>query len=53
METSPSAYGLWMNVLLRRTVGDGPLPALPFTAGRGLLIQLGKSISNSPGSSRS
>ncbi len=28
--------------MLRRTVGDGPLPALPFTAGRGWLIQLGK-----------
>jgi len=36
------ANGLWMNDLLRRTVGDGPLPALPFTAGRGWLIQLGK-----------
>jgi glycine/D-amino acid oxidase-like deaminating enzyme len=29
------ANGLWMNELLRRTVGDRPLPALPFTAGRG------------------
>src|SRR5208282_3110984 len=28
--------------MLRRTVGDGPLPTLPFTAGRGWLIQLGK-----------
>lgn len=36
------ANGLWMNDLLRRTTGDGPLPALPFTAGRGWLIQLGK-----------
>jgi glycine/D-amino acid oxidase-like deaminating enzyme len=36
------ANGLWMNELLRRTVGDGPLPALPFTAGRGWLIQLGR-----------
>ena len=36
------ANGLWMNDLLRRTVGDGPLPNLPFTAGRGWLIQLGK-----------
>lgn len=36
------ANGLWMNDLLRRTVGDGPLPSLPFTAGRGWLIQLGK-----------
>jgi D-hydroxyproline dehydrogenase subunit beta len=36
------ANGLWMADLLRRTVGDGPLPALPFTAGRGWLIQLGK-----------
>jgi len=35
------ANGLWMPDLLRRTVGDGPLPALPFTAGRGWLIQLG------------
>jgi glycine/D-amino acid oxidase-like deaminating enzyme len=36
------ANGLWMTDLLRRTVGDGPLPALPFTAGRGWLIQLGQ-----------
>jgi glycine/D-amino acid oxidase-like deaminating enzyme len=36
------ANGLWMTDLLRRTVGDGPLSALPFTAGRGWLIQLGK-----------
>jgi D-hydroxyproline dehydrogenase subunit beta len=36
------ANGLWMNDLLRRTVGDRPLPSLPFTAGRGWLIQLGK-----------
>ena len=37
------ANGLWMGELLRRTVGsDGPLPGLPFTAGRGWLIQLGK-----------
>ena len=36
------ANGLWMADLLRRTVGDGPLPALPFTAGRGWLTQLGK-----------
>lgn len=36
------ANGLWMGDLLRRTVGDGPLPGLPFTAGRGWLIQLGK-----------
>ncbi|MEI8702010.1 NAD(P)/FAD-dependent oxidoreductase [Mesorhizobium sp. ISC15] len=36
------ANGLWMSDLLRRTVGDGPLPSLPFTAGRGWLIQLGK-----------
>lgn len=36
------ANGLWMGELLRRTVGDGPLPALPFTAGRGWLIQLGR-----------
>ncbi len=36
------ANGLWMTDLLRRTVGDGPLPGLPFTAGRGWLIQLGK-----------
>ncbi len=36
------ANGLWMPDMLRRTVGDGPLPALPFTAGRGWLIQLGK-----------
>ncbi|HLI13135.1 MAG TPA: FAD-dependent oxidoreductase [Alphaproteobacteria bacterium] len=36
------ANGLWMADLLRRTVGDGPLPGLPFTAGRGWLLQLGK-----------
>jgi glycine/D-amino acid oxidase-like deaminating enzyme len=36
------ANGLWMSDLLRRTVGDGPLPGLPFTAGRGWLIQLGR-----------
>ena len=36
------ANGLWMNDLLRRTVEDGPLPSLPFIAGRGWLIQLGK-----------
>jgi D-hydroxyproline dehydrogenase subunit beta len=36
------ANGLWMSDLLRRTVGDGPLRGLPFTAGRGWLIQLGK-----------
>jgi glycine/D-amino acid oxidase-like deaminating enzyme len=36
------ANGLWMTDLLRWTVGDGPLPGLPFTAGRGWLIQLGK-----------
>jgi glycine/D-amino acid oxidase-like deaminating enzyme len=36
------ANGLWMGDLLGRTVGDGPLPGLPFTAGRGWLIQLGK-----------
>ena len=36
------ANGLWMADLLRRTTGDGPLPALPFTAGRGWLIQLGR-----------
>src|SRR5262249_6430974 len=36
------ANGLWMSELLRRTVGDGSLPGLPFTAGRGWLIQLGK-----------
>lgn len=36
------ANGLWMSDLLRRTVGDGPLPGLPFIAGRGWLIQLGK-----------
>jgi len=36
------ANGLWLTELLRRTVGDGPLPSLPFTAGRGWLIQLGK-----------
>lgn len=36
------ANGLWMSEMLRRTVGDGPLPGLPFTAGRGWLIQLGK-----------
>lgn len=36
------ANGLWMADLLRRTVGDGPLPSLPFTAGRGWLLQLGK-----------
>jgi glycine/D-amino acid oxidase-like deaminating enzyme len=36
------ANGLWMADLIRRTVGDGPLPGLPFTAGRGWLIQLGK-----------
>lgn len=36
------ANGLWMADMLRRTVGDGPLPGLPFTAGRGWLIQLGK-----------
>lgn len=36
------ANGLWMSELLRRTVGDQPMPALPFTAGRGWLIQLGK-----------
>lgn len=36
------ANGLWMTDLLRRTVGDGPLPGLPFTAGRGWLIQLAK-----------
>ena len=35
------ANGLWMGDLLRRTVGDGPLPSLPLTAGRGWLIQLG------------
>ena len=36
------ANGLWMGDLLRRTVGDGSLPSLPFTAGRGWLIQLGR-----------
>ncbi len=36
------ANGLWMTDLLRRTVGDGPLPGLPLVAGRGWLIQLGK-----------
>jgi glycine/D-amino acid oxidase-like deaminating enzyme len=36
------ANGLWMPDMLRRTVGDGPLPSLPFTAGRGWLIQLGR-----------
>ena len=36
------ANGLWLGELLRRTVGDGPLPGLPFTAGRGWLIQLGR-----------
>jgi len=36
------ANGLWMADLLRRTVGDGPLPGLPLMAGRGWLIQLGK-----------
>lgn len=36
------ANGLWMSDMLRRTIGDGPLPGLPFTAGRGWLIQLGK-----------
>lgn len=36
------ANGLWMSDMLRRTTGDGPLPGLPFTAGRGWLIQLGK-----------
>lgn len=36
------ANGLRMTDLLRRTVGDGPLPSLPFTAGRGWLIQLGR-----------
>jgi glycine/D-amino acid oxidase-like deaminating enzyme len=36
------ANGLWMTDLLRRTIGDGPLPGLPLTAGRGWLIQLGK-----------
>ncbi len=36
------ANGLWISDLLRRTVGDGPLPGLPLTAGRGWLIQLGK-----------
>jgi D-hydroxyproline dehydrogenase subunit beta len=36
------ANGLWMGDLLRRTVGDGPLPGLPFTAGRGWLVQFGK-----------
>jgi glycine/D-amino acid oxidase-like deaminating enzyme len=36
------ANGLWMGDLLRRTVGDDPLPRLPFTAGRGWLIQLGR-----------
>jgi glycine/D-amino acid oxidase-like deaminating enzyme len=35
------ANGLWMGDLLRRTVGDSPLPGLPFTAGRGWLVQLG------------
>lgn len=35
------ANGIWMPELLRRTVGDGPLPPLPFSAGRGWLIQLG------------
>lgn len=36
------ANGLWMPDMLRRTVGDGPLPGLPFAAGRGWLIQLGR-----------
>lgn len=36
------ANGMWMPDLLRRTVGDGPLPGLPLTAGRGWLIQLGQ-----------
>jgi D-hydroxyproline dehydrogenase subunit beta len=36
------ASGLWMADLLRRTVGDGPLPSLPFTAGRGWLLQFGR-----------
>jgi D-hydroxyproline dehydrogenase subunit beta len=36
------ANGLWMTELLRRTVGNGPLPPLPITAGRGWLIQLGR-----------
>jgi len=36
------ATGMFMPELLRRTVGDGPLPSLPFTAGRGWLLQLGK-----------
>ncbi len=36
------ATGMFMPELLRRTVGQGPLPSLPFTAGRGWLLQLGK-----------
>ncbi len=35
------ANGGWTGELMRRVVGDGPLPALPFTAGRGWLIQFG------------
>jgi glycine/D-amino acid oxidase-like deaminating enzyme len=47
------ANGLWMTDLLRRTVGDEPLPGLPFTAGRGWLIQfrdrrLGRATSSRP-----
>src|SRR5579883_815852 len=34
--------GLVSADLLRRTVADAPLPGLPFTAGRGWLLQLGK-----------
>ncbi|RUX97232.1 MULTISPECIES: FAD-dependent oxidoreductase [unclassified Mesorhizobium] len=35
------ANGLWANDVLRRTVGDDPLPGLPLSAGRGWLVQLG------------
>ena len=36
------ANGIWISDMLRRTVGDGPLPGPPITAGRGWLVQLGK-----------
>ena len=35
------ANGMWVPDTLRRVVGDEPLPRLPFTAGRGWIIQLG------------
>ena len=36
------ANGMWAPDTLRRVVGDDPMPRLPFTAGRGWIIQLGQ-----------